>query len=279
MRTYTSIYKQLSGIEVFIGTRYWLIFLLTASFYSCSNIQTTDAVELSEIEVIDRVIFYEGQKYNGVVYHVRIDPNRNLFNVDSPIKIKGVPIEISRYIDYAFTVVDGKINGPATSTFNLRSMENISYMFLDEKEIVKEVLGLSFNTNIVSVSNIYGVSFNENIKVYNSRGNLIYSLDNKAFMENCWISSDDIIIRNSGKGKINILTGKISKDDDIWIGSYSIGKKRNGEWEVIVNEYNRITKEERIKVGGLELRPEASSVTGLGDFYNCIALRLITGVY
>jgi len=279
MRTHTSIYKQLTGIDIFIGTRYWFILLLTASWYSCSNIQTDNAVELTEIEVIDRVIFYEGQKYNGVVYHVFTDPNRKLFNVDSPIKIKGVPIEISRYIDYAFTVVDGKINGPATGTIRFHDMLNhSSFMFSDEKKIFKEALGLTFNTNIVSLSNIYGVGFIENINVYNSQGDLIYSLDKNDFMENCWISSDDIIIKNLGK-EINLFTGKISEDDDVWIGSYSIGKKENGEWEVIVNEYNRITMEERTKVGGLELRPEASPVMGLGDFYNSIALRLITGVY
>lgn len=212
-------------------------------------------------------------------YHVFIDPNRKLFNVDSPVKIKGVPIEISRYIDFAFTVVDGKINGPATSTFKLRNMENsFGTMFSDEKEIIKEALGLSFNTNIVSASNIYGLIFNEKINVLNSRGDLIYSFDNEDFMDNCWMSSDDIVIKNSGK-EINLLTGNISKDDDVWIGSYSIGKKKNGDWEVIVIEHNRITMEERKMVGGLELRPEASPVMGLGDYYNSIALRLITGVY
>ena len=263
---------------MFISTRYWYISLITALFYSCSNIQTSNAVELSKIEVIDRVIFYEGQKYNGVVYHVFIDPNRKLFNVDSPIKIKGVPIEISKYIDYAFTVVDGKINGPATSTCYFPSMLNFSErMFSDEKEIYKEALGLSFNTNIVSVSNIYGESF-EDIKVYNSRGILIYSLDNKAFLE-CWSSPDEVFGKLLWK-KINFLTGEISSvQDDVWSGSYSIGKKKNGEWEVRVIEHNRITMEERRKVGGLELRPEAVPVMGLDDFYNNIALRYITVVY
>lgn len=265
---------------MFFGMKYWFIILITTLFVSCSNLNTSNAVELSKIEVIDRVIFYEGQKYNGVVYHVFEDPNRKLFNVDSPIKIKGVPIEISKYIDYAFTVVDGKINGSAIGTLHFNSMVNFQdFMLSDEKEIYKAALGLYFYTNIVSSSNIYGETFEDDIKVFNSRGVLLYSLDNDAFIEYCRMGPDDVIVKNSGKN-INFLNGKISNwDDDVWSSSYSKGKNENGEWEVWVIKMNRLTGERIDEVGGLELLPKARPLMSLGDFYNNLALKKITVVY